>query len=387
MAKKNIYLHEPLLRGNEENYLKDCIKSTWLSSSGKFVKLFEKKIAKYTNSKFAIACVNGTAALQLSLHLAGVKPGHEVIAPTITFIAAINAIKYNGANPVFMDSDDYCNIDINKTIEFINFHTYFKKGFSYNKKTNKKISALVVVHVYGNPVDLEQLVIICKKRNIKIVEDSSESLGSFYTKGKLKGKHSGTVGFLGCLSFNVNKIITSGGGGMILTNNKKLASKAKYLSTQAKDDAVRFIHNSVGYNFRLTNIHAAIGLAQFEKIKEILLKKKLIHLEYIKQFKENKNISLISPPKYSKSNIWLNVIKIKYNKSFNLKKLIQKLLFNKIEVRPIWECNHLQKPFLRHQKFKISKAIKLVNSCLCLPSSYFLDKRNIKRIVKIINEK
>ena len=212
MNKKNISLHEPQLRGNEESYLKDCIKSNWLSSSGKFVKLFEKKIAQYTNSKFAIACVNGTAALQLSLHLAGVKPGHEVIAPTITFIAAINAIKYNGANPVFMDSDDYCNIDINKTIEFINFHTYFKKGFSYNKKTNKKISALVVVHVYGNPVNLEKLVIICKKRNIKIIEDSSESLGSFYTKGKLKGKHSGTVGFLGCLSFNVNKIITSGGG-------------------------------------------------------------------------------------------------------------------------------------------------------------------------------
>ena len=274
---KKISLHAPLLKGNEIKYLRECINSTWLSYSGKFVTLFEKKIARYTNSKFAVACSNGTSALHLSLHLAGVKKGDEVIAPTVTFIAAINAIKYNGANPIFMDCDDFCNIDAKKTIEFINTKTYYKNGFTYNKKTKSMISALVVVHVYGIPAKLDKLITLCKKRNIKIIEDGSESLGSKYISGKLKGKHAGTVGFLGCLSFNINKIITSGGGGMILTNSQKLAQKAKYLSTQAKDDPISFVHNSVGYNYRLTNIHAAIGLAQFEKIRKILIKKNGIH--------------------------------------------------------------------------------------------------------------
>ena len=170
-----ISLHTPKFIGNELKYVNECIKTSWLSPSGKFVNLFEKKIAKYTKSKFAIACINGTAALHLSLKLAGVKSNDEVIAPTITFIAPINSIEYNGASPIFMDCDELGNLDIDKTIEFINKHTYFKKGSTFNKKTNKKISALIAVHVYGNAIDLEKLVSICKKRNIKIIEDSSES--------------------------------------------------------------------------------------------------------------------------------------------------------------------------------------------------------------------
>ena len=312
MSQK-ISLHEPKLKGKELKYLTECIKTNWLSQSGKFVDIFEKKIAAFTKAKFAIACINGTSALQLSLHLAGVKKGDEVIAPTITFVAPINAIKYNGANPVFMDCDEFCNINEKKTIEFIKFHTYFKNGFTYNRKTKNKISALVVVHVYGNPANLEKLIPLCKKRNIKIIEDASESLGSKYICGSLKNKHTGTLGLFGCLSFNLNKIITSGGGGMILTNNKKLAIRAKYLSTQAKDDPIRFIHNSIGYNFRLTNIHAAIGTAQLEILNKILIKKKIVHNEYAKRFIKNKNIELLKNPKYSKSNFWMNVIKINYS--------------------------------------------------------------------------
>ena len=269
-----ISLHSPIFDGKEIQFANNCIKSSWLSSSGKFVKLFEDKVKSFTKSKFAIACVNGTAALQISLRLAGVKNSHEVIVPTITFIAPINAVRYNGANPIFMDCDEYCNIDVKKTIEFINKETFFKKQFTYNKKTKNKISAIIVVHVFGNPVNLEPLIKICKKRNIKIIEDGSESLGSKYVSGKLKNKHTGTVGYLGCLSFNLNKIVTSGGGGMILTNNKKIAKKAKYLTNQAKDDSVNFVHNSIGYNFGLTNIHAAIGYAQLNKLNKVLLQKK-----------------------------------------------------------------------------------------------------------------
>ncbi len=381
---KNISLHAPKFFGNEIKYLNQCIKSSWLSSSGKFVKTFEKKISKYTKSKYAISCINGTSALHLSLKLAGVKKNDEVITPTITFIAAVNVIKYLGANPIFMDCDNFLNLNIKKTIEFIKFNTYFRKGHTYNKKTNKKISALIAVHVFGNPVDLEKIVPLCKKRNIKIIEDSSESLGSFYSKGKLKNKHTGTVGFLGCLSFNLNKIITTGGGGMILTNSKKLAVKAKYLANQAKDDPVNFVHNSIGYNYGLTNVHAAIGLAQYENLNNIIKKKKKVYLKYKNILKLNKNVNLMESPDYSKSNYWLNVIKVKNKAYFNF--LLKKLLSNNIEVRPVWKCNHLQKPYLKCQKFKISNALNLVNRCICLPSSFFLNSKQIIKISKLVNK-
>ena len=380
-----ISLHSPRFNGNEIKYIKECIKTGWLSSSGKFVKLFEKKIKNYTKSKFAVACINGTSALQIGLHLAGVERDHEVIVPTITFIAPVNAIRYNGANPIFMDCDEYCNIDTKKTIEFISKNTFYKNNYSYNKKTKKKITALIVVHVYGNPVNLSSLIKICKRRNIKIIEDSSESFGSKYISGNLKGKHTGTIGYLGCLSFNLNKVITSGGGGMILTNSRKLATKAKYLINQAKDDPINFVHNSVGYNFGLTNIHAAIGYAQLKKLNKVLLRKKKNCLEYKKLLVKNKNLTLVNNPSYSKSNYWINFIKFKQGK-IKKNKMIKKFLKNNIEVRPIWKCNHLQKAYLNSQKFKITKAPEMVETCLCLPSSYFLKIQEIKKISELLKQ-
>ena len=383
--KSKISLHEPTLKGNEINYLKKSIQSSWLSQSGPFVKSFEKKISKFTKSKYAIGCINGTSALQLSLHLAGVKYGHEVIAPTITFVAPINAIKYNGADPIFMDCDNFLNIDVDKTIDFIKTKTYFRKGKTFNKRTNKIISAIIVVHVYGFPVNLYKLVKLCREKNIKIIEDSSESLGSFYKSRNLKKKHTGSIGFLGCLSFNVNKVITTGGGGMIITNDKRLAMKAKYLANQAKDDPVRFVHNSIGYNFRMTNVHAAIGEAQFENLRKILNKKKNVHKKYYKFLKASKKFNLIEAPSYSDSNFWLNIVKFKEDKSVNLIRIIKKFKSNNIEVRPVWKCNHLQKSFIKKERFKISKAEKMVSKCLCLPSSHFLKDKDIKKICKILN--
>ena len=257
-----IPLSVPSIKGNEWEYVKECLDTEWVSSAGKYVDLFEQKIAEYTGSKYAIACMNGTAAIQVSLRLAGVEPGDEVIVPTLTFIAPVNAIAYNGASPIFMDADKYYNIDAEKTIEFIKNETVFKNGFTYNKKTNNKITAIIPVHVWGNACWLDELIELCNKQNIAIVEDACESLGTFYNAGKYKGKHTGTFGKLGCLSFNGNKIITAGGGGMILTDDESLSEKAKYLSTQAKDDPVRYVHDEIGYNFRLTNIQAALGVAQ-----------------------------------------------------------------------------------------------------------------------------
>lgn len=194
-----IPLSVPSLNGNELQYVKECIETEWVSSAGKYVDLFEKKIAEYTVTKFAVACVNGTSALQVSLRLAGVQPGDEVIVPTLTFIAPVNAITYLGGTPVFMDADEYYNLNAEKTIEFIKNETVFKNGFTYNKKTNNKIVAIIPVHVWGNACWLDELIELCNKQNIVIVEDACESLGTFYNGGKFKGKHTGTIGKLGCL--------------------------------------------------------------------------------------------------------------------------------------------------------------------------------------------
>ena len=211
---KRLSLHEPKFQGNELKYLKKCIQSTWVSTSGEYIEKFEKRIATYTKSKFAVACNSGTSSLHISLLMAGVSHNDEVIVPTLTFIAPINAVSYVNANPIFMDCDQYFNIDIKKTIEFINNETLFKNGFTINKKTRKKIKALVVVHVFGNAVALAEIQKLCKKRNIKIVEDCSESLGTFY-RNKKKSRHTGAYGDLSCISFNGNKVITSAAGGII----------------------------------------------------------------------------------------------------------------------------------------------------------------------------
>ena len=269
---KKISLHEPKFNGNELKYLKDCIKSTWVSTSGKYINKFEKKILKYTKSKYAIACNSGTSSLHISLLVAGVKTNDEVIVPTLTFIAPINAVRYVNATPIFMDCDNHFNIDEKKTIKFIEKETYFKNGFTRNKSTNKIIKAIIVVHVFGNAANVFKLLKLCKKRNIKIIEDASESLGTFYKKNK---KHTGTVGDIGCISFNGNKIITSGSGGMILTNKINYNKKIRYLIKQAKDDNLNFIHNEIGFNYAQTNLSAGLGLAQFENIKNILKKRNI----------------------------------------------------------------------------------------------------------------
>ncbi len=335
--KNIIQLNIPNLKGNEKRYIQNCISTNWISTSGKYIGQFEKKLCEFTKSKNAIACINGTAALQISLKIVGVKNEDEVIVPTLTFIAPVNAIKYNNAIPIFMDADQTHNLDINKTIDFIKNNTFFKKKFSYNKKSKRRISAIIPVHVWGNAVNLEKLISLCKKKNIKIVEDASESLGTFYTEGKLKGKHTGTVGDVGCISFNGNKIITTGGGGVILTNNNSYAKKARYLISQAKNDTLNFVHNEIGYNFKLTNIHAAIGLGQLEKINYYLRKKKEINNFYQKNIK-NKKLFFLKSPKYAKNNYWMNILTIKNLKNDNkAKKFLKKFLKNDIESRYIWK--------------------------------------------------
>ena len=377
-----IPLSVPSLNGNELQYVKECIDTEWVSSAGKYVELFEKNIAEYTGSKYAIACVNGTAAIQVSLRLADVKPGDEVIVPTLTFIAPINAIAYNNATPVFMDADNYYNFDIEKTIEFIKNETIFKNGFTYNKATNKKISAILPVHMWGNACELDAIIGLCENRNIVVVEDASESLGTFYNEGKYKGKHTGAIGKLGCISFNGNKIITTGGGGMILTDDIALAEKAKYLTTQAKDDPMRYVHDEIGYNFRLTNIQAALGVAQLEQLPAILKRKKEIYDFYQSKIENIEGLSLSKVPDYADNNHWLNLLQIDkkvYNE--DRESLMKRLEENGIQTRPVWKLNHEQKPYKNCRSFETSNAKILVENSLCIPSSINLDKEKIIKIL------
>ena len=385
-----IKLHEPFIRGNEWRYVKNCLNTGWVSSAGKYVDLFEQKIAKYTGSKYAIACINGTAALQISLKLVGVGKDEEVIVPSMTFIAPVNAISYNNAKPIFMDNNKYYTIDINKTLEFLNKETRTiqrnKLSITVNKKTGKRIAALIVVHLFGNAARLDELIDLCKKKNIPLIEDSAESIGTFYGSGRFKNKHTGTVGQIGCLSFNGNKIITSGGGGMILTDNLKIANRAKYLTTQAKDDSINYIHNDIGYNFCLSNIHAALGLAQLENLSKNIRKKKIINSIYKSKIDKYKGLKISSTSHPNKCNYWLNILEINKRLSKKeLSKIIQQFNKNGIEVRPLWYPNHLQKKYKKCQTYKLSNVKKIYQKRLCLPSSSQLTAKQQNFICKKLN--
>ncbi len=379
---KQIGLHEPFFVGNEKKYLNKCIDENWVSTSGNFLKLLQNQFKKVTKSKFLSPVLNGTVGLHICMLQSGVKENDEVIVPTITFVATINSIKYVGASPIFMDVDEYLNIDENKTIEFIKKKTIFKNGYTYNKISGNKIKALVVVHTFGNAARIDKLFEICKKRKIKIIEDAAESIGTKYNSGKFKNKHTGTIGDFGVFSLNGNKIITSGNGGFVISKNKKDSLKIDYLISQSKDDKINFIHNNLGYNYKLSNLSAAVGLAQLEKLNFFLKKKKNIREYYKKKIEKIKGIEIFKSPKYSDNNNWLNLVRM--SKKEKLKKIIKKLNSSGFQSRPIWYPNHLQRTFKRNYNYKINNAQEYVKSIICLPSSASLKKKQIDRIVSLL---
>ncbi len=382
--EKIIPLCEPHLDGNESTYLKECIDSTWVSSSGFFLDQFEKKIEEFTGTKYAIACVNGTSALHISLKLADVEVGNEVLVPTLTFIAPINAVTYCGASPVFFDCDKFHNFDLDSLEKFLKEETYSRDSATYNKSTNKLIRAIILVHVWGNSLDIDRALKLGKDYNISIIEDASESLGSIY-HGEKRKFHTGTGGLLGCLSFNGNKIITTGGGGAILTDNADIARRAKYLVSQAKDDPIEYLHNEVGYNYRLTNIQASLGLAQIEKIPEKIQKKREIHSFYKKHIDSDKGRAILEAPSYSLSNQWLNVVQLNSDMHDNWRALFKHLKDRGIETRPVWSLNHKQRALRDYQKYFITKAESVVQYSLCLPSSVGLNENDLLRVCNAVN--
>ena len=345
-----IPLHEPRFLGNEKKYLNECIDSTFVSSVGKFVDEFENKIASYTGAKYAIATSNGTSALHISLLISGVENGHEIITQPLTFVATCNAISYCNAAPIFIDVDkDTMGMSSVALERFLKSNAIIKNQKCVNKSTGNIIKACIPMHTFGHPCRIDEIYRICKEWHITLIEDSAESLGSFYNN-----QHTGTFGDLGVLSFNGNKIITSGGGGCIITNNKELAEKAKHLTTTAKEPHKWwYTHDMVGYNYRMPNLNAALIVAQLEQLENFLNHKRNLANRYIEFFNRNA-IKFIVEPKNSKSNYWLNAVILEDAKQRDL--FLEETNSKGVMTRPIWTL------MSKLKMFKNAQCGNLINS-------------------------
>tara|TARA_Y100000590_G_C15689451_1_gene1002880 strand:- start:791 stop:1954 length:1164 start_codon:yes stop_codon:yes gene_type:complete len=373
VTKKNIAkLHEPIFIGKERKYLKNCIDTSFVSTSGKYIRAFEEKIEKFTKAKHAVAVVNGTVALQMALRGIGIKSNDEILIPSLTFVGTANAVRHCEAIPHFVDSDlnslGICLDNLEKHLKKISI----KRGKNiFNKTTGRRIFAIIPVHVYGHITNMRRLKKISLKFNLKILEDAAESLGSYYLN-----KHSGTMGHAGIISFNANKIITTGGGGVVLTNNADLASKIRHLIANAKiQHPWKFIHDKVGWNYRMPNINAALGCAQLEKITTILRYKKNITRKYQKAFKWYDDISFVREPSWCKSNYWLNTIRINNLTISKRDHLLKKLNQNYFECRPAWNLLHKLPMYKLCPKSKMNNSVKLEKELITLPSSPSYGKR------------
>ena len=361
--KKNVPLHEPKFIGNEKKYLKQCIDTSFVSSVGKFVDKFEKKIAKYTRAKYVIATTNGTSAIHISLILAGVDSNHEVITQPLNFIASCNAISYCNASPIFVDVDkDTMGLSPYALEDFLKKNTIVRNKKCINRKTKKIIKACIPTHTYGHSCRIDEIKKILNKYYIFLIEDASESLGSFY-----KNKHTGTFGKLGVISFNGNKIITAGGGGCIITNHKKLAQKAKHLTTTAKVvHKWEFNHDMIGYNYSMPNINAALLVAQLEKLNDFLINKRNLAKKY-KFFFKKTNLNYFEEPKNCKSNYWLNTIILK-NK-IQRDQFLKKTNLNGIMTRPTWKLMNKLQMFKNAQCDGLKNSKWLEDRIVNIPSS------------------
>ena len=367
--KEFIPLHEPLFVGKEREYVMDAIDSTFVSSVGRYVDEFEKRIAEYTGAKYAVACVNGTAALHMSMIVAGIKRGDMVITQPLSFIATCNAIAYLDAQHVFVDVDkDTLGLSPDKLEEFLVSNAERKKdGFTYYKQTSQRIAACIPMHSFGHPCRIDKIAAICKEWNITLIEDAAESIGSFY-----QNKHTGTFGELGTFSFNGNKTITGGGGGAIVTNDEKMAKHAKHLTTQAKvPHKWEFVHDEIGYNCRMPNLNAALMCAQLEQLETFIENKRNLASHYISFFK-NRSISFIPEPAYSRSNYWLCSVLLK-----DLKERDEFLSFTNehgVMTRPAWRLMNKLTMFSNAPHVDLGNAQFLEERLVNLPSSVRLKK-------------
>lgn len=358
----------PCIEGNEWKYIKECLDTNWVSSVGSYVDLFEERFSKYLGVKYSVVTSNGTSALHLALRILGIGEGDEVIVPSLTFIASVNPIRYVGAEPVFVDVDyDTWNIDFNKIEELI----------------TERTKAIIAVHIYGHPADMDPIIEIARKYNLYVIEDATEGLGSKY-----KGKFVGTIGDIGCFSFNGNKLITTGGGGMLVTDNQELGIKAKHLSTQAKvvKENGAFYHDEIGYNYRLPNILAAMGVAQLEKIDYFIQIKRSNAKYYDELLRGIKGIKIQEEKDWAYNCYWLYSILVEDDFEVDRDTLIKELKKEGIQTRPFFYPVHLMDIYKNCKRNNLDNTEKLYKKGINLPSSVTLKRRDIEKVCKIISK-
>lgn len=386
MNNKQIPLSVPNLSIDILKNIKETIETGWVSTGGRFIKEFEEKTAKYVGVERAVSCQSGTAGLHLALRVLGVEPGDEVIVPTVTFIAAVNPVKYMGAESVFMDCDDTLNMDMDKLEEFLENECNYVNGKVINKRTNRVIKAVIVVHIFGNPANMEKLIEIKEKYNLKIIEDATEALGSYYLEGKYANKFCGTIGDIGVYSFNANKIITTGGGGMIVSNNQELLDKVAFLGVQAKTNPLYFIHDEIGYNYRMTNIQAAFGVDQIDRLEEFINTKSENYNLYKEAIENIEGLTLVPFRSDTRANHWFySVIVDKEKYGIDRDELLIKLNNNNIQTRPLWGLIHKQKPYIEDQGYRIERAYFYEKNLINVPCSSNLDEESVYKVIESLN--
>lgn len=361
-----VALHEPYFIGHEQEYLKDCLDSGYVSSVGSYVIRFEKDLSLFTGAKYAAAVVNGTSALQICLKLAGVQPGDEVLVPALTFVATANAVCYCNAIPHLVDSDmESLGVDGDKLDDYLKETAEMRDKVCYDKRTDRPIRALVVMHTFGHPVHLDRILQVCGKYGLELIEDATESLGSYY-----KNVHTGKFGKLSALSFNGNKIVTTGGGGAILTDDEALHLEAKHLTTTAKlPHRWAYVHDEVGYNYRMPNLNAALGCAQLEQIEKFICLKRALAEEYRKAFEDMPGIRFFTEPSYAKSNYWLNTLILSEKNAPLRDAILEETNRQGIQTRPAWTLMNRLPMFRNCPQMDLSTAESLEQRIINIPSS------------------
>lgn len=377
---KRIPLSEPVMAGNEWKYVKECIDTAWVSSAGKYIDVFAEKFAEYLEVPYAVPVVNGTAALHISLVALGLKPDEEVLVPTLTFAATANVVIYCNAHPVFMDvQTDTLGLDPEKVEGFLTRECNWENGSLINRTTGRRVRGIIPVHLYGHPVDMSPILDLAEKYNIFVVEDATEALGSKY-----KDSPAGTLGKLGAFSFNGNKLITTGGGGMVVTDDNKLAKHIKLLTTQAKAPGAVYYHTEVGYNYRMTNIQAALGLAQLEKADDFVDRRRAIAHYYQQELEDVPGITVCGEAKWAWSNHWLSWILVEANYGKSKDELLEKLNNEGIVARGFFIPLHTLPPYRSYYAHQISNATKLHDKGINVPSHTTLEENDLKIVVDAI---
>jgi perosamine synthetase len=376
-----IPLSVPTLRGNEWRYIKECLDTGWVSSVGAFVERFERMVADYVGATHAVATVNGTAALHIALLLAGVQPDDEVLVSSLTFIAPVNAIRYVGAWPIFIDAEpEHWQMDPQRVAAFLTQRCTWRNGAAYNTTTQRRVRAIVPVHILGHPVDMHPILELARTHNLVVIEDAAESLGARYRERMV-----GHLADMACFSFNGNKVMTTGGGGMLVTDNEVWAQRARYLTTQAKDDAVEYIHHEIGYNYRLTNIQAAMGCAQMEQLDDYIATKRQRAVQYTAALAGVPGITPMPEATWAWSTRWLYTILVDAAAyGMDSRALLRALHAARIQTRPLWQPVHCSAAHQGSEHLPCPVAERLNQMALSLPSSVGLTDEQSGRVVEAI---